>query len=277
MIAQQLDNLLTSSFMLFLDHEIQRQGVAYTNQTGLFYPEKSEFQGLYNYSCSYAQLCNDVSISGANVMSGVYLNGNFVTIGQSGLTAINHYEGSITFNQPLPKNTIISGSFSVKDINLYISDQPDYNVILKDSYASNPKYSQFATGVVPDEKIMPAIFLIPKEQEAKPLAFAGIDDNAIRMRGMVVCQNAYQRVAVNNILKNLRLRQFKLVSSTPFNYLGNMTGINYNYTTLPYYGQYSPFVQRAKVIEIPEVGSFTDATKQFSMVDFDLSVWASHP
>jgi hypothetical protein len=46
---------------------------------------------------------------------------------------------------------------------------------------------------------------------------------------------------------------------------------------LPYYGQYSPFVFKSKVTEIPNVGAYTDATKQFAMVDIDLSVWASHP
>jgi hypothetical protein len=262
--------------MLFLDHELQRQGQAFANRSSLFYPENSDVSGLYCYSSPYVQFCNDTSISGANVMSGVYLNNSFVTVGQSGLVAINHYNGDVKFSSPIPQNTTISGNFSVKDFCIYLSDQPDYNVILSSKYSSNPKYGQVATGVLLNTKVMPAVFLVPKEQEAKPLAFAGIDDNAIKIRAMVVCENAYQRIAVCNILKNFRLRQFPLVASTPFDYLGNMTGKNYAYTGLPYYGLYSPFVQKAKVTEIPEVGSYTDATKQFAMVDFDLSVWANH-
>jgi hypothetical protein len=277
MISQQLDNLIVSSFLLFGDHELLRQGQAYSNKSGLFYPENSDTQGTYTYSCSYLQLVNDTSISGANVMSGVYLNGVFVGIGTSGLYAINHYNGDVHFNAPLPKNTIVSGNFAVKDVNWYLSDGPDYRVIMEGKYASNPKYAQQATGIQLGDKVMPAIFLVPKEQEAKDLAFAGIDDNAMRIRAMVVCENVYQRVAVCGILKNLKLRQFPLVASTPFDYLGNMTGTNYNYNTLPYYGLYSPFVHKCKVTEIPNVGTFTDATKQFAMVDFDLSVWANHP
>lgn len=277
MISQQLDNLMVTSFMLFLDHEIQRQGQAFANRSSLFYPENSDVQGTFVYSSPYLQMCNDTSISGANIMSGVYLNGNFVKVGQSGLVAINHYEGDVRFNTQLPKNTTISGNFAVKDFNVYLADQPDYNVIMSDKYSANPKYGQVATGIPLGNKVMPAVFLVPKEQEAKDLAFAGIDDNAIRIRAMIVCENVYQRVAVCNIFKNLKLRQFKLVAATPFDYLGNMTGVNYNYDTLSYYGAYSPFVQKAKVTEIPNVGTYTDATKQFAMVDFDLSVWASHP
>jgi|SRR5882724_119143 len=276
MIAPQLDNLVVSSFLLFIDHEIQRQGNSYSNKSGLFYPEQSDVSGLYIYSCPYLQLCNDTSISGANIMSGIYLNGVFVKVGQSGLVAINHYDGDVKFNTPLPKNTVVSGNFAVKDFNIYLADQPDYNIILSDKYSSNPKYAQQATGIPLGNKIMPAVFLVPKEQEAKDLVFGGIDDNAMRIRAMVVCENVYQRVAVCGILKNFKLRQFPLIASTPFDYLGNMTGINYNYTGLPYYGLYSPFVRRAKVNEIPEVGSYTDVTKQFAMVDFDVSVWASH-
>jgi len=276
MIAAQLDNLLVSSFMLFLDHEIQRQGQAYSNKSGLFYPEQSDTFGLTTYSCSYVQLCNDTSITGANIMSGVYLNGTYVSIGQSGLEAINHYDGDVHFTQALPKNTIVSGNFAVKDFNVYLADGPDYNVLLDTKYVSNPKYAQQATGISLGDKVMPAVFLIPKEQEAKDLAFAGLDDNSIKIRAMVVCQNAYQRIAVCNIFKNFKLRQFPLVASTPFDYLGNITGTNYNYNSLSYYGSYSPFVKKAKVIEIPEVGSYTDSTRQFAMVDFDISVWASH-
>ena len=277
MIAQQLDNLMVTSFMLFLDHEVQRQGRAFSNKSALFYPEKSDTQGVYTYSCPYLQLCNDTSISGANIMSGVYLNGNYIAVGQSGLLSINHYDGDLKFSSQLPKTAVLSGNFAVKDFNVYLADQPDYNVVLSDKYASNPKYAQVATGIQLGDKVMPAIFLVPKEQEAKDLAFAGIDDNSMRMRAMVVCENVYQRVAVCGILKNLKLRQFPLVASTPFDYLGNMTGLNYNYNNLSYYGLYSPFVHKCKVTEIPNVGSFTDATKQFAMVDFDLSVWANHP
>lgn len=276
MITPQLDNLLVSSFSLFIDHEIQRQGSAFANISSLFYPESGDTSGVYTYSAPYLQLCNDTSISGVNVISGIYLNNTFVTVGQSGLIAINHYDGDVKFSSPLPANTRISGNFSVKDFNVYVSDQPDYNTILSSKYSSNPKYGQTPTGIQLGDKVMPAVFLVPKEQEAKALAFAGIDDNSIRIRAMVVCENAYQRVAVCNVLKNFRLRQFPLVAYTPFDYLGNMTGLNYSYTGLPYYGLYSPFIQKAKVTEIPNVGSFTDATKQFAMVDFDISVWASH-
>jgi hypothetical protein len=271
-----LDNLLVSSFMLFLDNQILTQGSSFSNQSGLFFPDNDEFIGDYTYSCSYLQLVNDTSISGANIMSGVYLNNTFVGIGTSGLSKINHYDGNVSFSNPLPSGTIISGNFSIKDFNVYLSDSLDYKVVMDTKFSSNPKYSQQATGVPLGEKVMPAIFLIPKTQEAKDLAFAGLDDNFMRIRGVIVCQNAYQRVGISNILKNLKLKQFPLIASTSFDYLGNYTGINYNYFGSSYYGAYSPFVRKVTITDMPNSESYTDSTRQFSTVDFSISLWATH-
>ena len=259
-----------------VDHEIQKQGVCFANRSGLFYRSEDEFSGIYTYTCSYKQLSNDTSISGANVMSGVYLNNNYVSVGQSGLLSINHNDGAINFDHALPTNTRISGNFAVKEFAVYLSDQPDYSVVMDTKFHKNPKYSQQATGIAIDTMVMPAIILVPKEQEARPLAFAGVDDNFMRVRAMVVCENAFQRVGVCNILKNLKLRNLPIFNNIPFDYLGNMTGVNYNYNNLTFITESLPFIQSAKASQIPNNGTVSDVTKQFAMVDFDISAWGSH-
>ena len=86
-------------------------------------------------------------------------------------------------------------------------------------------------------------------------------------------ENAYQKIAVCNILKNLFMRPFRLVESAPFDYLGNMTGVNYNYIELPSSNTYRPLVLKSKVTEINLDGEFLDMKKQFAFVDFDISTW----
>jgi hypothetical protein len=273
----QIDNQIISSFMLFLDHEIQRQGLAYSNKNGLFYPANSNTYGLNAYSCPYKQLCNDTSISGANVISGVYINGSYTPVGTNGLYAINHYEGSIYFSSPPAANAVISGNFAVKDFAVYLSDQPDYKIIFQSKYQSNPKYGETPSGIPLDVKVAPGIFLVPKNQENRAFAFAGLDDNYNRVRAIVVADSVYQRMAVSNILKNFRLKNLNLVLSTPFDYLGNITGQNsYNYTGLSFASNYFPLIMTAKVVEIPQQAEYLDINKQFSMVDFEISTWAGH-
>ena len=91
-------NTLTSSFLLFLDNQILKKGEAYTNVSSLFYPVTGVYDGYYTYAAPYKQIVSDSSIAGISQLSGVYLNGNFVVPGQSGLVAINHYDGQAIFN-----------------------------------------------------------------------------------------------------------------------------------------------------------------------------------
>ena len=230
----QIDNRIISSFLLFLDYQVQQQGLSYTNSSGLFYPALSDVAGLYAYTCPYKQLCNDTSISGATIMSGVYLNGSYTNIGQNHLVSINHYNGAVYFSQPLLPSVIISGNFAIKDFSVYLSDQPDYKVLFDSKYVPNPKYGDDIpiSGVPLEAKTAPAIILVIKDQEQRALAFAGIDDNTIRIRAVAVCENLYQKVAVCNILKNFRLKGLPIpaTGALPFDYLGNYTGLNYNYT-----------------------------------------------
>jgi hypothetical protein len=270
----QLDNKIITSFLLYIDNRIQQVGEAYYNTNGLFYPTISNVNGLYAYTCPYKQLCNDLSVSNATVMSGVYLNNTYVSVGQSGLVAINHYDGAVYFNSGLPKNTIVSGNFGIKEFSVYLSDQPDYKLLFETKYYPNPRYGNIPkSGLALDTKTAPAVYLTIKSQENKPLAFAGLDDNSIQLRAVIVAENVYQKIAVCNILKNLYMRPFKLIESTPIDYLGNMTGINYNYAELPASTFYKPLVLKSKVSEINLDGEFLDMKKQFAFVDFDISTW----
>jgi hypothetical protein len=272
----QLDNKLMQSMLLMVDHEIQKQGQAFSNKSGLFYRDTDKVSGLYTYTCPYKQLCNDTSISGAVVMSGVYVSGVYTPVGSGGLVSINHYDGSVNFDHFLPESARISGNFGVKDFAVYLSDQPDYTVVMDTKFSSNPKYDQRATGIAQSTKVFPAVILVAKEQEARPLAFAGVDDNYMRVRAMIVCENAFQRLAVTNILKNLKLRNLPIFNNIPFDFRGNMTGQNYNWNDLTFTTESVPFIQSVKGTAIPSQNSYVDATRQFGMVDFDVSAWGSH-
>ena len=275
-----IDNRIISSFLLFLDYQIQAQGLSYVNASGLFYPALSDFAGLYAYTCPYKQLCNDTSISGATILSGVYLNGGYTSVGQNHLVAINHYDGALYFNQKLLPSVVISGNFAIKDFSVYLSDQPDYKVLFDSKYAPNPKYGNDIpnSGVALEAKTAPAVILVVKDQEQKPLAFGGIDDNTIRIRAIAVCDTLYQKIAICNILKNFRLKGVPIpaIGAVPFDYLGNYTGLNYNYTGLSLSPYYIPLITKAKAVELPEKGEYVDIKKQIAIVDFEISTWAGH-
>jgi len=275
-----IDARIISAFMLMVDNQILTQGQAYLNVNSFFYPTQSYVNGWSCYTAPYKQLCNDISISGANIMSGVYLNGTYTTIGQSGMVAINHADGAVYFNTPLPSQTIISGNFAVKEFSVYLADQPDYKLLFESKFESNPKYTNNipTTGLSLEDKTAPSIHLVIKSQEQKPLAFAGIDNNSIRIRAIIICDSVYQKVCACNILKNFHLHPVPVpaIGATNLDYLGNCTGLNYNYTGMALSNYYVPIVMSARVIELPEKGEYQDIKKQMAIVDFEISTWAGH-
>lgn len=275
-IQPQYENKLISSFLLHIDHRIQSYGLAYTNYSGLLYPIPSMIYGQYAYATPFKQLCNDISVSGAQIMSGVYLNGNHVSIGQSGLSAINHYEGAVFFNNPLPANTVVSASYAVKDFSVEITDQPEYKLLFETKYLTSTKYNQTLSGLDLDTKTSPIIFLRSKVGNPEPFALGGIENKKKTIRAIVIADTEYQRVAVCNILKDLMYSPFYITTQLPFDAAGNMTGINYNFNNLTQSSGYFPWIFNVKEVDIPRADTFRTMPKNMSMVDFNIQTLALH-
>jgi len=272
----QWDHQLLNSFRLFLDNQIQSKGGAFANTSGFLYPVSSNIYGLTAYATPYRSLCNDLSVNGANVMTGVYLNNAFVGIGTSGLSKINHELGTVYFTGTLPSNTVISGNYGVKQFNISYSEEPDYKLLFSTKYVLNSKFNQTVSGLSSDTKIAPIIYLKPRVLENKPFAFGRIDENSIDIRAIIIADSQFSKIGVCNILKNLNLTNFPFVTSTPFNFAGDYTGLAYNYSGLAQNSTYNPLVWEAKVIEIPK-GPETDNLSQNScIVDFNISTIMTH-
>jgi hypothetical protein len=273
----QFDHQLLSSFALFLDNQIQSKGAAFTNYSGRLYPTASPITGVYAYSSPFRGLCYDDSVSGANVMTGVYLNGTFVGVGTSGLSRINHELGTVYFTGALPTNTVVSGRYALKQFNISITDEPDYKLLFETKYMVNSKFNQTLTGLAPDVKLAPAIYLKPKNFENKPFAFGRIDDNTIDMRAIIIADNQFNRIGVCNILRNLNMTTFPLITSTPLNVLGEYTGATFNYTGLPQNPIYNPIIWESRVIETPKIPETEQITRNTAIVDFSIRTIMTHP
>lgn len=275
-IQPQYDNKLLSSFLLLIDHKVQEKGLAYTNRSSLLYPVASSYYGKYAYATPYKQLCNDVSISGANILSGVYLNGNYISIGQSGLSAINHYQGAVYFNNPLPTNSVVSGNYAVKEFSVELTDQPEYKLLFETKYYPYNQYNQTLSGLAIDERTSPIIMIRTKHDDDVPFALGGIENKKKTIRAIVVADNEYQRTAVCNILKNMMYSPFYLTNTLPFDGMGNMTGINYNFNTLLQDTSMNPWIMKVKVVDVPRAKDFKDIPRNVCFVDFNIQTIAQH-
>jgi hypothetical protein len=209
-------------------------------------------------------------------MSGLSLNGNSISIGQSGLRSINHYDGVVYFATGLPSTAVLSGNYAFKEFNVQLTDQPEYKLLFETKYVSNSKFNQTLSGLPPDTKITPAIFLNINAAENKPFAFNGIDNNTTNCRAVVIADNEFQRIAACNILKNLNLKPVKIITGLPFSYNGSFTGVNYNYDTALSDPSYYPVIMSSVVKKVAQRGEFANIARNCALVDIEISTPMSH-
>jgi hypothetical protein len=275
----QLDARILSSLALYLDYKLLKQAQAYTNTSGALYSITSEIVGMYAYSTPHKQLVNDTSITGANVMTGVWLDGNFIVPGQSGLYGINHYEGTVYFNHKITSpETRLSGVYAFKDFSVKITDQTDYKLIFGNKYMSNDLYAQTPTGLEEDVEIYPIIYIRPTTIENKPFGLAGLDDNTMLARAVIISDDMYDAIGAANVMKNLNLKVLPVYSSLPFNQMGLYTGgAPYNFEQLPQHGE-TPIIWKVKTSSLTPKGDELNLLNIKTMfADFEVRTLATHP
>lgn len=231
MLQPQFVNQTLSSFILWLDHKICANG-GYQNYSGNFYAMNGNFSNYYSYGAVGCPIVADSSISGANIMTGVYLNHVFVTTGQSGLVDIDYKHGAVYFNNAINYN--LSGVFSVKDFNIVATDKQDDVLLFKNKYSLRPKYLQKATGVLDDNLTYPIIFVKFDGTESEPFALGGSETSVVHIRCIILADSLYGLHAVQGLLQDSIRSPIALINNAdmPFNARGGLKSGYYNYTGL---------------------------------------------
>lgn len=226
----QYSNQLLSSFLLYLDNKILTKGEAFFNTSTQFYPSNTIYNNYYTYSSPYNQIIADNSIPGATIMTGVYVNNTFIGTGQSGFHSIDYNNGRLYFTSELPANTVVSGSYAVKEYNIALTSIPEETLLFETSYSSKPKTDQNMTGVDLDAMQYPVIFIRNNSMTNEPFAFGGTDNTRNYIRLIVMSDSQFSNDAVNSIVIDIKNSYIPLFNTGqfPFNYLGHAT--NYNYT-----------------------------------------------
>lgn len=266
-------NSLTSSFLLYLDHEILTKGEAYSNVSSLFYPISGTYKGYYTYATPYKQIVNDYSITGPNQMSGVYLNGSFVTPGQSGLVAINHYDGQAIFSSSKDSYTI-SGNYSIKDFNVYLTDKSEDYILFYTKIEPKSRRDIPVRGLDTNEITYPAVFLTLESSTNDPFAFGGVDMTKAYFRTIIMSDDMFKLDAICGILRDTSHNFFKMVNNADlkFNAMTAYTGTPFNYSSV---ATGTPiYIADVDVSKVRPVNSanFTNLNPQVfsAIVDFEL-------
>lgn len=231
----QFNNIAMTSMLFWLDNKLLSKGEAFTNYGSYFYPINTLYFGYYSYGAPFKQMVIDESISGATIISGVYLNGNFITIGQSGLSGINSSQGQLYFSNPIPNaSTSLSGNYAVKDFNIYLTSETEEDLLFETQFQLNPKTFQNPTGLPINAETYPVIYLKYQGGDNEPLAFGGLDKTNINVRAIVLSDNIFKLDAVTSIFRDTNRTLVPIIydNEMPFNSLGSCTGHCFNYNEL---------------------------------------------
>jgi len=237
----QYEHQVISSFLLFLDHELLHRGKAYTNYSSQFYPVRDKFQSYHTYGSPFKQFVYDTSVGivqgnksrKPNVISGVYLDGHYLTPGVSGLASIDYNMGQIHFTEDYPSalGVMPSGNYAVKDFNVYLTNEPENVLLFETQFKINPKVEQTPTGLAPDCRTYPAIYVKNLTSKNVGVGLPNSYDTELELRSIVLSDSAYNLDACCALLKDTAKRRVPIIESNnqPFGPIGDTVGSGYSY------------------------------------------------
>jgi hypothetical protein len=227
----QFQHEVTTSFTLWLDNELLKKGEAYQNKTGvtLSYVEDDRLAaGLSGFSSPHKQWVFDESITAAQVPDSVTVNG--VSTPRSDTLAIDYQNGRvITTASP---SSVITADYSVKDFNIYVTNETEENLIIESKFDVNSRFNQSETPIPPYSQVLPAIFVNNTRNFNDPFTIGGEDQTMTDIRCVVLAENMYQLDGALSIFNDSNKKVFAALAfeDYPINEYGDAPDFNYETT-----------------------------------------------
>ena len=231
-MKEQFQHKLTTSFFLWFDNFLLKKGEAYTNRTGeFFYYDDPRLDSTYvAYGSPFKQWVTDSSITGATIPSGVYVNGTF-SARNSGV--VLDYENGRALVSGSNIGASITGEFSVKDFNTYITNDTEEDLIVENKYMVNSRLPSGPYNYIePYDDVVPAIFLSTSDSVNKPFAFGGEQETSVQVKAVILAEDTYQLDGVLSIFMDSIDEVITPIPMTgyPTTELGDLKNDSYSYT-----------------------------------------------
>jgi hypothetical protein len=230
----QYQHKVTTSFLLWFDNFLLQKGEAYSNQTGRLYYDKDTRlpNGYLAFASPYKQWVYDSSISGSenpiipSSFSGLNRNSGIIFDFDNGRI--------ISTGNYLNPNSVLTGSFAVKDFNIYLTNETEDDLILENKYVLNSRYADSPSPVKPYDQMTPAIFINTESVQNTPFAFGGEDQTQISIKALVLAEDSFQLEGVLSIFADARHENIVMIPFTghPVTEYGDVKNGQYSYKSL---------------------------------------------
>ena len=204
-----------NSFFLWFDNFLMTKGDAYkTYTTKLYNYEDPRLGGdKVVYGSPYKQWVYDKNITGATIPSGFTINNQFVPTGTSGMK-IDFDNGRIIFNSGVSTSLNVTGTYSVKEVNSYITDQPEDNLIIENKFVTNSRFTVSENYIPPYNPVTPCIFASIETAHNTAFAFGGEDETKCIIKVVAFCENLYQLDGVLSVFGDSYNEIFSIIPMT---------------------------------------------------------------
>lgn len=274
MKSSYLNNLM-SSFYLWLDHEILDKGQAYINHSGkLFETNDPNFSSSSIYASPFRQWVYDSSITGANIVSGVFINNTYIP--KSNNLKVDYNRGRVAFTQ---RNTgqNVTVNYSFKEYNLYYTDEKEEKLLFENSYSITPKINSITGALNYLDRPYPCIFIKNTNLQNIPFAFGGQDSTESMIRCIVLASNSFSLDSLTSLLNDSNKKYIPIFDSEklPFDVWGDFKNIpyfNYNEFTSTVPISDISLIRNVSISKLSELDNSKINKKCIgALVDFELS------
>ena len=273
----QYKHELMTSFMLWFDHELLQEGEAYSNKTGTLYAKSdSRLPNTYiSAQSNYKQWVNDSSVSGS---TNPVIPTDFQGSGRSNGILFDFDNGRIIeTGGSLATGDTLTGTFAVKDFNIYLTNETEEDLILENKFQINSRYGDPSmSGIDPYDQVVPAIFLNSEYMRNEGFAFGGEEKTTNIVKAVVIADSEYQLDGALSIFADATRKTFSKIpfSGHPSTEYGDIKGGAYNYLSLAQtYSNGAPYS-----IEDVTVSKFSERAQsklpgnlKVGFIDFDVS------
>lgn len=230
----QFQHKFTTSYLLWFENYFLKKSEAYSTKTGsfIYYEDDRLPPNFHSFGSQYKQFVYDSSLPNVTVPNGVYADNVLIEVEQN-KNIIDFDNGRFISNE-LSTNATLTGSFTVKDINIYYTNDTEENVVLNVQESINQSVNNKHEFYTPYQQKLPAIYLSNESMNNKPFAFGGLNKTTTRAKAIAITNNSYELDSVISIFADSYNEVFGLLEydDHPLNEYGGLKNNTYSYANL---------------------------------------------
>lgn len=228
-MKNSFDNDILTSFYLWLDNRIIKDGEGYSNKPVTLYKQNDPSRlPLISYNSPFKSWVADSCQGSAMIPSG-FFSGTVQFNRNSGIH-LDFLNGRVLSSGDL--GATITGTISKKDYNIYNISEDEATFLLEKIKDSNKNLDYVQTGILnPYKFVAPCIFVTNAAGKNDPFAFGGLNLSKRTIRLYVISDNNYNQEALNGLMIDSAHKTIAILDNTaaPYTAYGDLKSGYYNY------------------------------------------------